>query len=139
MSKSNAHIDRPASRAEVEQARRALGALRRGRLTGGMKAVPPAAAAALERVLEAMARGDGVAVIALDAELTTQEAADLLGISRPTLVKRLEEGALPFRTLGVHRRIKAAEVVAYLEHERAGQQAALDKMVADNQRAGLYD
>ncbi|MBI2741143.1 MAG: helix-turn-helix domain-containing protein [Rhodospirillales bacterium] len=104
-----------------------------------MKAVPPAAAAALERVLEAMARGDGVAVIALDAELTTQEAADLLGISRPTLVKRLEEGALPFRTLGVHRRIKAAEVVAYLEHERAGQQAALDKMVADNQRAGLYD
>lgn len=138
MSKSNAHIDRPASRAEADQARRALGALRRGRL-GSARAVPPAAAAALERVLEAMARGDGVAVIALDSELTTQEAADLLGISRPTLVKRLEEGVLPFRTLGVHRRIKAAEVVAYLERERPAQQAALDKMVADNQRAGLYD
>ncbi len=75
----------------------------------------------------------------MDVELTTQQAADILGVSRPTLVKLLEDGTMPFRTIGVYRRIKAAEVFAYLDEERRRQDSALDELVAINQPAGLYD
>jgi len=75
----------------------------------------------------------------MDFELTTQQAADILGVSRPTLVKLLEDGTMPFRTIGVDRRIKAAEVFAYLDEERRRQDSALDELVAINQPAGLYD
>lgn len=139
MSKTASLIERPASQTEVDQARRALDALRQGQPVSGKAAAPPSATAALERVLEAMAEGGAVAVIRLDAELTTQQAADLIGISRPTLVKLLEDGALPFRTTGVHRRMKAADVLAYRDRRRTEQEAALDELVAANQHAGLYD
>lgn len=134
-----ATLTRPVSEAEAGQARRALEAMRQGKPLVGDSAAPPGAAAAFERVLEAMAEGGGVAVAPLDAELTTQQAADILGVSRPTLVKYLEDGTLPFRTIGVHRRIRAVDLFAYLEQERAQRDAALDEMVAINQQAGLYD
>ncbi len=137
--KNTALIERPATQSEANQARRALEALREGRPITGDAAAPAAATAAMERVLETMAEGGGVAIIALDAELTTQEAADLLGVSRPTLVKLLEDGALPFRVLGAHRRLKAADVLAFRDRRQAAQDAMLDELVAENQRAGLYD
>jgi excisionase family DNA binding protein len=95
--------------------------------------------AAFERVLEALADGGGVAVLPLDAEITTQEAADLLDISRPTLIKLLDAGDIPFRTLAAHRRLKAADVLAYRKTRDAERRAALDEIVAENQRLGLYD
>jgi excisionase family DNA binding protein len=125
--------------AEAKQARKALEALREGQPLVGEAAMPPGATEAMERVLEALASGDGAAVVPLDAELTTQQAADILRVSRPTLVKYLEDGTLPFRTIGVHRRIKAAELFDYIERERARQDGALNELVAINQRAGLYD
>lgn len=134
-----ATLTRPTSDAEAGQARRALEAMRQGKPLVGDAAAPPGAAAAFERVLEAMAEGGGAAVVPLDAELTTQQAADILGVSRPTLVKYLEDGTLPFRTIGVHRRIRAGDLFAYLEQERGRREAALDEMVAINQQAGLYD
>ena len=73
------------------------------------------------------------------AELTTQQAADILGVSRPTLVKLLEDGTMSFRTVGVHRRIKAADLFSYLAEERKRQDTALDELVAINQAAGFYD
>lgn len=127
MTKS-ATLTHAATEAEANQARRALQALREGRPLVGETAMPPVAAAAMERVLEALAAGGGAAVVPLDAELTTQEAADILGVSRPTLVKYLDDGTLPFRTIGLHRRIKAAELFAYLDQERARREAALDEM-----------
>lgn len=132
-------LSRPVTEAEVNQARRALEALRQGRPLVGDAAAPPGASAAFERVLEAMAEGGGAAIVPLDAELTTQQAADILGVSRPTLVKYLEDGTLPFRTIGVHRRIRAIDLFAHLDRERAQREAALDEMVAINQRAGFYD
>ncbi len=134
-----ATLTRPTSDAEASQARRALEAMRQGKPLIGDAAAPPAAAAAFERVLEAMAEGGGAAVVPLDAELTTQQAADILGVSRPTLIKYLEDGTLPFRTIGVHRRVKAVDLFAYLEQERARREAALDEMVSISQRAGFYD
>lgn len=95
--------------------------------------------ALIERPLEAMADGDGVAILPLDAELTTQEAAEILGLSRPSLVKLLKQGAIPFRTLGVHRRLKASDVLAYCKTRDAKRRRALDKLATENQRLGLYD
>ena len=147
MTKS-AIIERATSKAEPEQARRALEALRQGKPLVGEAAAPPAAAAAIECVLQAMAEGGGAAIVPFDAQLTTQEAANLLGVSHSTLIRRLEDGTLPFRTLGSPPRINAAKVVAYLEHEREERRASLDEMVAMNQRdemvamnqrAGFYD
>lgn len=105
---------------------------------GGTPAPAPAVAA-LERVLEALAKGADVAVLPLDTEITTQEAADLLGISRPTLVKLIEAGHIPCRTLGAHRRLKAGDVLAYRDAREAKRRAALDELVLENQRLGLYD
>ncbi len=135
----NTLIERPSTQKEAAQARRALEALRHGKPITGDMAAPLAATAAMERILETMAEGGGVAVIALDAELTTQEAADLLGVSRPTLIRFLNEEMLPFRILGAHRRLKTADVLAYREKLRTAREAALDEMVAGNQSAGLYD
>jgi excisionase family DNA binding protein len=138
MSKSATLIP-PGAEADAAQARRALAALREGRPLIGDAAAPPAAAAAIEQVLESMATGGGAAVMPLDAELTTQQVADILGVSRPTLIKFLEDGTLPFRTIGVHRRIKAVDVFAYLDSEQKRQDAALNELVALNQAAGFYD
>jgi excisionase family DNA binding protein len=140
MTKTAPLIKRSPSRAESAAARRSLNALRkRAGITVGDAPAPASAVAALERVLEALANGGGVAVVPLDAEITTQEAADLLGLSRPSLVKLLEAGAIPFRTLGSHRRINAADIMAYRDLRDAERRSALDTLVAENQRLGLYD
>jgi 3,4-dihydroxy 2-butanone 4-phosphate synthase/GTP cyclohydrolase II len=76
-------------------------------------ALPAPAFDLLLEMLEQMARGHVVAVTPVEAELTTQEAAELLGVSRPHLVKLLEAGALPFRMVGKHRRVRLADVTAY--------------------------
>jgi excisionase family DNA binding protein len=129
----------PGAEPQATQARRALMALREGKPMVGDDAMPPAAAAAMEHMLETLAAGAGAAVVPMDAELTTQQAADILGVSRPTLVKFLEDGTMPFRTIGVHRRIMAADVFSYLAEERKCQDTALDELVAINQAAGFYD
>jgi 3,4-dihydroxy 2-butanone 4-phosphate synthase / GTP cyclohydrolase II len=67
----------------------------------------------LLEMLEQMARGNVVAITPVEADLTTQQAADLLGMSRPHLVKLLEAGVLPFRLVGSHRRVKLSDVTAY--------------------------
>lgn len=75
--------------------------------------LPDAAFALLMEMLQQMARGNVVAVTPIEAELTTQQAADLLGVSRPHLVKMLESGALPHRKIGKHRRVLLSDVTAY--------------------------
>lgn len=139
MNRSDILVEHPADQGDAKQARRALEALRQGRPITGDAAAPPAANAAIERVLETMADGIGVAVIALDAELTTQEAADLLGVSRSTLIEFLDESALPPRMPGRHRRFGVAEILEWRARRRQQQEAMLHELVAANQRAGLYE
>ena len=78
-----------------------------------------------------MKAGNGVSVIPLHAELTTVEAAQLLNVSRPFLIKQLEAGVLPHHMVGTHRRLRLADVLAYRDQldERANE--ALDAMAAE--------
>jgi excisionase family DNA binding protein len=94
---------------------------------------------ALVQVATAMAHGQGVTVMPQNALLTTQEAADVLGISRPTLVRLLVEGNLPYEQRGRHRRILLAEILAYRDRMRQERRESLDRMAHEGQAAGVYE
>ena len=75
--------------------------------------IPRKAPELLQFILSSMAQGKAVSLIPSDSELTTQQAADMLNVSRPHLVKLLEQGALPFKKIGSHRRILLEDLLAY--------------------------
>ena len=101
--------------------------------------LPSAAAEALLQVVDAMRRGLAVTVAPQDQRLTTQEAADMLGISRPTLVRMLEAGEIPFEKVRRHRRLFLTDVLEFRERQRRAANEALSDMVADAQAMGAYD
>jgi excisionase family DNA binding protein len=93
----------------------------------------------LRQIIHDMARGKAVTIAPVDAELTTQRAADLLNISRPYLIKLLEANEIPFQKVGTHRRIKLQDVLEYRRKRSARQRAALDEMAQSAQEMGIYD
>lgn len=99
--------------------------------------VPRAAVELLARVLAHMADGQGVSVVASNAELTTQQAADLLNVSRPFLIGLLDAGRIDYRLVGTHRRIRAESLMAYLRSDDARRRQAADELTALNQEMGL--
>jgi excisionase family DNA binding protein len=92
--------------------------------------IPAAAYRLLVDVLTQMAQGNAVTLIPIHAELTTQEAADLLNVSRPYLIKQIEAGAIPHHKVGRHRRIHFTDLMAYKEAIDAARSQALDELVA---------
>ena len=90
-------------------------------------------------LLDVVAHGEIVDVSALPAELGTGEAADILGVSRPTVVSLIDKGELGASRIGSHRRLKTSEVLAYRENARRDRSAALDEVVALSDELGLYD
>jgi excisionase family DNA binding protein len=106
---------------------------------GEQLVLPPEVFEVLRGVVEAMAQGQAVTIAPVHQRLTTQEAADLLGVSRPTVVKLLESGEIPFEQPGRHRRVRLADVLAYRERSSSVRQAALDEMVEIADKAGMYE
>ena len=92
---------------------------------------------ALTEMLKEMAAGKAVMLIPVDAELTTQEAADLLNVSRPYFVKLLDDGKIPCRTVGRYRRVRYEDLMKYQQLADAKRQTAMDKLVAQAQELGL--
>jgi excisionase family DNA binding protein len=93
----------------------------------------------LVRVVREMDRGNGITIIPVHAELTTQQAADLLNVSRPYLVSLLKEGKIPFHEVGRHRRIRLDDLLNYKEQRDSKRRRLLRKMSQEAQEAGLYD
>ena len=132
-------------RSESEQAARAAGALAGGRVVvvprGGRKApveVPPSVVRVLADALDHVQRGEAVRVIADDEEITTQQAADLLNVSRPYLVGLVDRGEIPSRKVGARRRLKLADVLLYREVDQARRLEAVAALAAEAQDLGLY-
>lgn len=90
-------------------------------------------------VLKEIGNGNTVAVVPVTAELTTQQAADLLNVSRPHLIKLLGEHKLHHRMVGTHRKLLAREVLSYRDKIAHDRREALARMVAMDEELGLYD
>jgi excisionase family DNA binding protein len=90
-------------------------------------------------MLEHLSRGDAVTVAPVHAELTTQQAADLLNVSRPHLVKLLEDSRIPYRRVGNRRKVRLLDVMAYRQADEERRHAALDELTREAEAMGLYD
>lgn len=99
--------------------------------------VPRSALAALAQVLDSFAHGTGVTVLPVQAELTTQQAADTLNVSRPFLIGLLDSGQIDYRMVGTHRRVKTASLVRYMEEGDARRTAAADALAAETRGLGF--
>ena len=99
--------------------------------------LPAAAARLLMQMLAEMGKGRAVSVAPSDVEVTTQQAADLLNVSRPYLVGLIDKGELPVRKVGNQRRLPLADVLEYKDRTRANRLEALRELTALDQELGL--
>jgi excisionase family DNA binding protein len=106
---------------------------------GDLIELPPMVTRLLQAILEQMAAGRAISIMPLGAELTTQQAADFLGVSRPFLVKLLESQAIPHRKVGRHRRVRLSDLLSYHKQNQMDRAQALDKLTALGQEMGDYD
>ncbi|GGY61492.1 excisionase [Cellvibrio zantedeschiae] len=88
-------------------------------------------------ILSEMAKGNAISLVPIHHELSTQEAANLLNVSRPHLVSLLEKNELPFRKVGAHRRVLAKDVLEYKEKIDSQRSQALDELTALSQSLGM--
>ena len=101
--------------------------------------VPMSALEVLRRAAVELAHGNGVTILPVTAELTTEEAANLLNVSRPYVIKLTKSGELPHRRVGTHRRIPLRDVLEYKRKYQERARATLAKLVDEAQELGIYD
>lgn len=99
--------------------------------------VPASALRLFVRLLSEMSQGNAVTLIPTQAELTTQQAAELLNVSRPYIVKLLLERKIPCRTVGKYRRVRFVDLMAYKRKDDEAREKVLDQLTADAQELGM--
>ncbi|MEX2315335.1 MAG: helix-turn-helix domain-containing protein [Thermomicrobiales bacterium] len=93
----------------------------------------------LRQVVHVLARGEAVSIVPVQKELTTQQAADLLNISRQYLIRVLDRGEIPFHMVGTHRRLAFGDVMEYKRRRDAERRRGFDALTQLCQELGLYD
>lgn len=96
-------------------------------------------AEAIVALLRMALAGSPISLASLPADLTTGQAADILGVSRPTVVALVDSGRLPASRIGTHRRIPTVELLAYQQRARAERSAGIDRLAELSDELGLYD
>lgn len=109
----------------------------RVRLDDSDLVLPRQAVALLRDLLAEMAQGNAVTIVPTHAELTTQQAANLLNVSRPHVVKLLEDGVIPYTRVGTHRRIRFQDLVAYKKQRDQSSREALDALTREAQELDM--
>jgi len=99
--------------------------------------IPASAIPLLAEMLSVMAEGQAVTVVPVHAELTTQQAAEVLGVSRPFLIKLLDGGEIPHRLVGKHRRVLLNDVLEYRRQTDRNRESTLEELTAEAQKLGL--
>ena len=105
--------------------------------TGADIILPASVLRLLKDILAEMAQGHAVALLPVQAELTTQQAADLLNVSRPYLIRLLEDSKIPFRLVGQHRRVRFDDLLAYRRKDDEDRRRVADELTADAQELGM--
>ena len=100
--------------------------------------LPASVVRLLQRILDEMAEGNAVTLVSLEAELSTQQAAEVLNVSRPFVVKLLDDAELPHRMVGTHRRVLLKDVLKYKEKMHRQSREALQDLAKVSQDMGLY-
>lgn len=101
--------------------------------------LPEAIYSLLKDIVGNMQRGNAIMLLPEKHQLTTQRAADLLGFSRPHLIKLLESGDLPHHKVGSHRRVYLKDMLAYAKRRDAERKSSLNRLAKEAFEAGLYD
>lgn len=101
--------------------------------------LPAALSDAIQQIVRSMASGQGVYIIPQESEMTTTEAANFLGVSRPHLVKLLQEGEIPFVKTGNRHRIRVSDVLRYKQRKEARRKEALADLIQFTQEEGFYN
>lgn len=101
--------------------------------------IPLRALQLLSEILKAMSEGKPMSIVPVAAEVTTQKAAEILGCSRPHLVKLLEEGKIAFTKVGKHRRILLEDVITYKQQMKEEQRKHIIDIMNFDEEIGLYD
>lgn len=99
--------------------------------------LPSEARTLLLRILGHMANGDAVTVVPVAAEVTAQQAAEILGVSRPFVIRLVDEGKLACRLVGTHRRIPLVDLLAFKHANRAERRAIAAELTAEAQELGF--
>lgn len=101
--------------------------------------IPLKALKLLTKILKETSLGRPVSIVPVATELTTQAASEIIGCSRPHLVKLLETGKIKFTKIGKHRRIRYEDVIAYKNNMKLNQERLISKMMEFDENSGLYD
>jgi excisionase family DNA binding protein len=109
----------------------------KGNANVSVQDLPDSVLVLVRQILTEMAQGHAVSLSALPKELSTQQAATVLGVSRPFVIKLMDEGQLAYRKVGSHRRVMLDEVMVYMEGARVKRLAGLAELTAEAQEFGL--
>lgn len=106
---------------------------------GELAVLPRPLHALLKEIVKSLADGRSLVLLPEHKQLTTQQAGELLGVSRPYLIRLLDAGEMPFNLVGKHRRVALRDVLAYAKRRASARRQALDKMAREAYESGLYE